>query len=140
MPIMTTPESSNKLANTSLTLGILGWVLYIGQWCFDFTIGLFLAAVTAGASAVCATILDFLPFVLWLVGIVTGHAALTQVRRSGAPGRGKAIWGLVLNYSGLFFTVGLIVLVIVLLALGIGTGWLQKLFPIPPNMIPSQSS
>jgi hypothetical protein len=139
MPIMTTPESSNKLANTSLTLGIIGWVIYIGQWCFDLTLGLFLAAVTAGASAACATILDFLPFVLWLVGVVTGHAALSQLKQIPGPGRGKAIGGLVLNYSGLFFIVALIVLIVVLLALGIGTGWLEKLIPISPNMIPGQS-
>jgi hypothetical protein len=137
---MSNSDSPNKLANTSLTLGIIGWIIYIGQWCFDLTLGLFLAAVTAGASAICSTVLDLLPFVLWLVGIVTGHAALAQVKHSGAPGRGRAIWGLVLNYSGLFFIIASVILVVVLLALGIGSGWLEKLIPISPNLIqPSQS-
>jgi VanZ family protein len=137
---MNTSKPSNKLATTSLTLGIVGWIFYIGQWCFDFTIGLLLTVATGGIGAICSTVLDLLPFVLWLVGIVTGHAALAQVKQSGAPGRGKAIWGLVLNYSGMFFLIALIVLVVVLLALGIGSGWLEKLIPISPHLIqPSQS-
>ncbi len=41
---------SNKLATNSLTLGILGWIFYLLQWCFDLTIGLFLAAVSAGVE------------------------------------------------------------------------------------------
>ena len=122
---MNTPLASNKLAITSLTLGIIGWVFYLGQWCFDLTIGLLLAFATAGVSAVCSTVLDVLPFVLWLVGIVAGHVALGQLKRSGAPGRGQAIWGLVLGYSGLFFTIALIVLVVVLIAAGSGAGWLE---------------
>jgi hypothetical protein len=128
------PPASNKLATTSLTLGIVGWVLYLGQWCFDLTIGLVLTVATGGSSAVCATVLDVLPFVLWLVGIVTGHAALRAVKRSGAPGRGRAAWGLVLNYSGLFFIVLLIVLVIVLIATGVGMGWLFRLLHISPGL------
>ena len=126
---MNSPVASNKLANTSLTLGIIGWVLYLGQWCFDFTVGLLLSVATAGGSAICATVLDFLPFVFWLIGIVAGHVALGQMKRSGAGGRGKAVWGLVLSYSGLFFVVLLIALVVALVVTGIGAGWLVKLFP-----------
>ena len=121
---------SNRLATTSLALGIVGWVLYVGQWCFDFTLGLLLAAVTAGLSTLCGTVLDFLPSVLWLVGIVTGHVALGQIKQSGVAGRGRAVWGLVLNYSGLFFVVLLIALIIILVATGVGAGWLEKIFHI----------
>ena len=131
---MKSPPASNKLANTSLTLGILGWVFYLGQWCFDFTLGLLLSVVTAGSSAICATVLDVLPFVLWLVGIVTGHVALGQLKRSGAPGRGKAVWGLVLSYSGLFFVVLLVILVAALIAAGVGTGLLEKIFHFVPRI------
>ena len=101
------PDSSpvlNKLANTSLILALLGWFFYILQACFDLTIGLLLAAMSGGASAICSSVLDFLPFALWLVGVVAGHIALVQIRQTGAPGRSRAVWGLVLGYVGLAFT------------------------------------
>jgi hypothetical protein len=80
----------NKLANICLTLGILGWVIYLLQWCFDLTLGLLLAAVTAGLSAICANIMDFVPFVAWLIGIVCGHVALGQIKQMGTHGRGQS--------------------------------------------------
>jgi hypothetical protein len=126
---MNASKPSNKLATTSLVLGIVGWIFYIGQWCFDLTLGLLLAFATSGGSAVCSTVLDFLPFALWLTGIVAGHAALGQIKRSGSSGRGRVVWGLVLNYSSLFFVLALIVLIVVLIALGIGRGWLEKNSP-----------
>ena len=126
---MNIPTTSNKLATTSLTLGILGWVFYILQWCFDLTVGLLLAAVTGGSSALCSTVLDFLPFVLWLIGIVTGHAALSQIKHSPAHGRGRAVWGLILNYSGMFFIVLFIVVIAILIATGVGVGVLDKILP-----------
>ena len=120
---------TNKLAKTSLMLGILGWCLYILQWCFDLTIGLLLAALTAGMSSICASVLDFLPFAVWLAGIVAGHVALGQIRHTGAPGRLRAVWGLVLCYVGLFFTILLIVIIIILIAGGVGVGILEKFLP-----------
>ena len=87
----------NKLAMASLTLGILAWILYLLQWCFDLTIGLLLAAVSAGLSTTCATALDVLPFVLWLAGILAGHVALGQIKHTGTPGRSRAFWGVVLD-------------------------------------------
>jgi len=121
--------SPNKLARTSLILGLLGWFFYILQWCFDLTIGLLLAFFTAGASAVCSTVLDILPFGLWLVGIVAGHVALNQIRHTGAPGRAGALWGLVLGYVGMAFTLLLVVIVIILLVAGIGVGVLNRFIP-----------
>jgi len=118
-----------KLATTSLTLGLVGWAIYILQWCFDLTLGLLLAAFTAGTSAVCSTILDVAPFVIWLVGIVIGHTALSQIKRSGGPGRGRAVWGLVLNYFGLFFIAIFTVIIVILLATGVGVGVLDKVLP-----------
>jgi len=119
----------NKLAAASLTLGLIGWAIYLLQWCFDLTLGLLLAAFTAGTSAVCATILDVAPFALWLAGIVTGHTALGQIKRSGAPGRGRAGWGLALNYFGLFFIVIFTVVIVILIAGGVGVGILDKILP-----------
>jgi hypothetical protein len=126
---MTIHPASNKLANTCLTMGILGWAIYLLQWCFDLTIGLLFAAVTAGSSAICATALDVLPIVLWITGIVSGHVALGQIKQTGAHGRARAVWGLLLNYSGLLFSLLLIIAIVALVAAGLGGGWLDKVLP-----------
>ena len=124
---------ADKLSTASLTFGILGWILYLLQWCFDLTIGLLLAVVSAGSSAICSTALDFLPLVFWLVGIVTGHVALGQIKRTGVPGRGRAIWGLLLSYIGIFLTIFFILIVIILIASGFGVGILNKIIPSLPK-------
>ncbi len=122
-------EKANKLGSTSLTLAVIGWVIYIFQWCFDLTLGLILAAATAGSSAACGTILDVFPFLLWLAGIVSGHAALSRMKGQVGARRGRAVWGLVLSYVGLFFTLLLIVLLAVLIGYGIHAGWLERIIP-----------
>lgn len=126
------PESL-RLARTSLTLGILGWLLYLLQWCFDLTLGLLLAALTAGSSAVCSTVLDILPFGCWLAGILTGHVALRQIKHSGSSGNRPAIWGLILSYLGMFFTLLLIGAIVALISIGIGAGGLDKYIPFLPK-------
>ena len=131
-PMLDSSPAPNKIARTSLILGLFGWFFYLLQWCFDLTIGLFLAALTGGASAFCSSVLDILPFVLWLVGIVSGHVALGQIRQTGAPGRAGAIWGLILGYVGLAFTILFFVIIILLVAAGIGATWLYKFIsPLP---------
>jgi len=122
-------QPRDKLACTSLTFGLVGWVVYILQWCFDLTIGLFLAAVTAGISAALSTVLDILPFAFWLVALVTGHAALGQLKYSARVARSRAIWGLVLGYIGLFFGILTSVVMLLLITAGIGAGVLNKVFP-----------
>ncbi|MGB8215628.1 MAG: DUF4190 domain-containing protein [Anaerolineales bacterium] len=123
----------NQLARTSLTLGILGWILYAIQFCFDLTVGLLLTVLTGGAGAVCSTVLDFLVFAVWLGAIVSGHVALGQARRTGAPGRAQAVWGLVLGYTGLAFSIFGLVIIIILVAAGIGVGVLGKFLPVLPR-------
>ncbi len=125
--------STNKLARTSLILGLLGWFFYLLQACFDLTLGLLLTALTAGTSAVCSSILDVLPFALWLVGILAGHVALGQIRQAGAPGRSTAVWGLVLGYAGMTFTILFIVIIIILVATGVGAGFFYKFIPSLPK-------
>jgi hypothetical protein len=120
---------SNKLATTSLVLGILGWGIYLLQWCFDLSLGLALAALTAGTSVICGTILDVLPFILWITGIVSGHVSLSQIKHTGGRGRGRAIWGLLLNYFGLFFFLIIILGIIILITTGVQAGWLDKVLP-----------
>jgi hypothetical protein len=123
----------NKLATTSLTLAILGWVFYLLQWCFDLTLGLLLVAFTVGSSTLCTTALDFLPFILWLAGIISGHMALGQMKQMGTPGRRWAVWGLVLSYIGMFLTILFIILIIILVSAGVHAGLLDKILPAIPR-------
>ena len=41
-------------------------------------------------------------FFISIVGIILGHIALSQIKRTGENGRGLAIAGLVIGYLGLF--------------------------------------
>ena len=120
---------ASKLASTSLTLAFLGWIFYLLQACFDLTLGLLLAIISAGSSTICSTVLDLLPFLLWLAALLTGHIALGQIKHSPAPGRRRAVWGLVLGYTGMLSTILFVVIGISLVAAGIHLGILDKLFP-----------
>jgi hypothetical protein len=123
--------AANKLATTSLILGILGWIFYLLQWCFDLTIGIILTAATAGSGALCTSILDILPFGIWMGGILTGHTALRRIKLTlGRFGRRRAILGLVLSYIGMVFSILMIGIIIALIAAGIGTGVLERLIPL----------
>jgi hypothetical protein len=51
----------------------------------------------------------FLSFFICLLGIVMGHIALKQIKRTGEGGRGLAIAGLVIGYT--ILVLGLIVLI-----------------------------
>jgi hypothetical protein len=119
----------NKSAIASLTLGLLGWALYIFQWCFDLTLGIFLAAMTVGVSALVSSFLDLIPFVLWLAGIITGHLAIKQIKREGGPGRNQAIWGLVLNYLGFLFSTIFLIVIAILIFAGFGVGLFNNIIP-----------
>ena len=119
----------NKLAATSLILGLVGWTIYLLQWCFDLTFGILLAAFTAGTSAICSAILDVVPFALWLAGIVTSHTALSQIKHSESFGRGRAVCGLILNYFGLFFIAIVTIIIIILIGAGLDMGILEKIIP-----------
>ena len=58
--------------------------------------------------AVVSLITSILP--LYLVGIITGHIALSQIKRTGAKGRGLALAGVILGYVGfvMVFVVGVV--------------------------------
>ncbi|WP_353826768.1 DUF4190 domain-containing protein [Agromyces sp. SYSU T0242] len=55
-------------------------------------------------------------FFISLVAIITGHIALSQIKKTGEQGRGLAIAGLVIGYIGL--VVGLIVGIVWIAVLG----------------------
>src|SRR5512140_959070 len=90
-PNMNIKSASDRLAAASLTLGILGWAIYLLQWCFDLTVGLILAVATAGAGAICSSVLDVLPFLLWVAGIITGHASLARFNATSDTGKARAV-------------------------------------------------
>lgn len=120
---------SVRLATASLVLAVLGWVIYLLQWCFDLTLGLLLAAATVGMSAILSTFFDILPFLLWLIGIITGHLSLARSGRAGASGINRTIWALVLNYLGFFLTLLFFILIIILIVNGVQSGWFEKVLP-----------
>lgn len=51
-------------------------------------------------------------FVVPLVGIICGHIALSQIKKTGEQGRGLALWGTILGYV---FTIGYILLLVALI-------------------------
>ncbi|BDZ44982.1 DUF4190 domain-containing protein [Naasia aerilata] len=53
----------------------------------------------ADGRAVAALVLSLVG--LHVLGVILGHVALARIRRTGAGGRGMAIAGLVLGYTGL---------------------------------------
>ncbi len=59
--------------------------------------------------------------VLAPLGIVFGHLALSQIKRSGDDGRGLAIAGLVIGYAGTVLLVLSVILVVVYFAVMIGS-------------------
>jgi hypothetical protein len=49
-------------------------------------------------------------FFIPLVGIITGHIALGQIKRTGEAGHGLALWGTILGYV---FTVIYLIIIVV---------------------------
>ncbi|AMB57709.1 DUF4190 domain-containing protein [Microterricola viridarii] len=61
-----------------------------------------------------ASVVGFFTGITFLVGIIFGHIALSQIKKSGENGRGMAIAGLVIGYIGLVLG---IILTIALIAI-----------------------
>jgi len=55
-------------------------------------------------------------FFISLAAIITGHIALSQIKRTGEKGRGLAIAGLILGYVGLLLSILAVVIVLSLIA------------------------
>ncbi|GHD80055.1 uncharacterized protein DUF4190 [Salinibacterium amurskyense] len=81
------------------------------------------AAAPAGAPAAKWNVLSIISLVtsiigLSLVGIITGHIGLSQIKKTGEQGNVLAIIGLILGYLG--FVIGLIVAITIIGAATIG--------------------
>jgi uncharacterized protein YacL len=55
-------------------------------------------------------------FFISIVGIITGHIALSQIKKTGEQGRGLAIAGLIIGYVGL--VIGIIVAIVWFVIIG----------------------
>ncbi|WP_322409222.1 DUF4190 domain-containing protein [Microbacterium invictum] len=62
-----------------------------------------------------------LPFIGSLVGVITGHMALSQIKRTGEQGRGLALAGTIVGYVGLGFILLFILFFLSFLPLIIGS-------------------
>jgi hypothetical protein len=62
-----------------------------------------------------------LGFVVPIGGIICGHIALGQIKRTGEGGHGLALAGLILGYALTALTILVIIAYVVIIALAIGT-------------------
>lgn len=63
-----------------------------------------------------------LAFVVSLGGVICGHIALSQIKRTGERGRGLAVWALVLGYFGILLGIVYAVVIIGLITSGAAAG------------------
>ena len=74
---------------------------------------------TLAIVSLVASIVGFvwiLPFIGSLVGVITGHMALNQLKTNGEKGRGLALAGTIIGWVGLAFTIiiGIVIIVAIL--------------------------
>ena len=73
------------------------------------TNGLAIAALVASIAGV----IWLLPFVGSLAGAIMGHVSLNQIKRSGEGGRGMALAGVIVDWSGLVILAGFVLLIVI---------------------------
>ena len=57
-----------------------------------------------------------------VVGIITGHIALSQIKKTGEKGRGLALWGTILGYVGVLVSTIFVIITIALVIAAASTG------------------
>ncbi|MEV8272866.1 DUF4190 domain-containing protein [Microbacterium sp. NPDC077184] len=71
-------------------------------------------AIVSLVSSLAALVV--LPFIGSLVGVITGHMSLSQIKRTGENGRGLALAGTIVGWVGLgFIVLGLLLFLLLLL-------------------------
>jgi hypothetical protein len=71
-------------------------------------------------------IISLVTSILWgtaLVGVITGHIALSQIKRTGESGRGLALAGVIIGYVGIGSALLGIVLWVGLIAVAASAGY-----------------
>jgi len=114
-------QKTNSLAVASMVLGIVGWLLFILYILVDF-VATGLGIITAGVGFIlycCILPAACFPPIAWLVGIITGHVSLSQIRGTYQSGRGMGVAGLVMSYIGFGLIILSICALIILPILGI---------------------
>ncbi|MCP4537972.1 MAG: DUF4190 domain-containing protein [Chloroflexi bacterium] len=122
---------NNQMALVSIIAGLGGWLFIILFMCLSFVIGA-LGALTFGFGSIlglCLIPVQCLIPIAWIVGIVTGHMALKQIKDGGdvEGGRGMAITGLISGYLGLGIICLLLLVFVVLIATGVSIPILEEI-------------
>jgi hypothetical protein len=102
------PSPKNSLALISLISSLLGWLFFLIMLCLNYIIVPMIAVATLGLGLLiylCLIPLCFVSPLAWLVGVITGHTSLSQMRISRESGEGSAKAGLILGWIGLALTI-----------------------------------
>ena len=123
---------NNKMALTSIIAGLGGWLGAIIFICLNFVTGA-IGFLTFGLGAIlgiCLIPIQILIPIAWIVGIVTGHIALKQIKDGGdvQGGRGMAIAGLISGYLGIGIFCLLLIGFIGLILTGASIPLLEEVF------------
>lgn len=77
-------------------------------------------AITSLVSSIAAFVV--LPFIASIVGVITGHIALKQLRTSGENGRGMALAGVIVGWVGVAGGLLFILFIVIAIVAGINAG------------------
>lgn len=111
--------NNNRMAVTSMISGLVAWLLSLVTGC--------LSLLTLGLASICLAPVGILTPIGWIVAVVTGHMGLSEIKKTGEPGRGMAIAGLIMGYFGLALILLSICAVVAMLALGMTIPFLEEL-------------
>lgn len=112
-------STNNRLAITSMISGLVSWLLWVVTGC--------LSLLTLGLASICLAPVGILTPIGWIVAVVTGHMGLSEIKKTGEPGRGMAIAGLVMGYVGLGLILLSICAIVAMVALGMTIPFLEEL-------------
>jgi hypothetical protein len=121
---------NNGLAIVSMVSGILGWALFIALLCVNLFLLPMLAVATIGLGLVlyiCLLPATCLSPLAWLIGIITGHISLGQIRATNQAGKKMAKAGLIMGYIGLGFMLLSLCAIIILALTGVSIPVLDEI-------------
>ena len=113
---------TNGMAITSLVFAILSWLLTLILLIVNLIIIPLVTLATFGFGSllyICTITISCISPIGWLVGAITGNAAKSQIRQTGAEGLGMAQVGTIMSVIGLVLTFLSICLIVSLPVLGV---------------------